>query len=330
MSVTKTCQHQTFGRSGLNTPPPTPRRCRDLDAYQTTSSPLRKRGQKNAITAAPTGHTASAQLKGRRRNGKRKQKKNREKRAAKKVASPIDTQPTDNKYEVELEEPATPPRRDLDERKNIPWWEPSPEVQCAPHAPSLVSEEQASTGDCREAETRGDTCIGYDEMMQGYETINSSGSEAESPVPIPINFDLDFFSDTKDPGTTRALSTPAPHDRGDATTALALLDAMKSEQTRLNEGSEDIEIQISCLRRTKFKINYAAIAKLEDELALNVGLSFDMFIEELAFRDLLEANHEATTFDFKGPLRSLAEKVEILIEKFEAAMEKLEGAVYEA
>ncbi|KAH9860827.1 hypothetical protein J1614_012160 [Plenodomus biglobosus] len=331
---------QDYGCFQLITPPPTPNKRGARTLHQSMQNPCTQQHLKmGAIPAPPLTKESlvhNRPSKARKGEGKRlrKAEKNREKRAAGLLKKCYTTQAAKS---FECQGPTTGPQREMMQNEKVAASKTSPDY--LPRY-ATISEPEMHHDDQELAKSGGDEdvqILGLDEsdkrmvgddmteLSDGNTYISRQAPAAKNLHHNKINdkfpaIQIQSFDSVPYP----QLQPSTPGDHVVMTTALNLLLTLRNEQTTLNARSADIETQICQLKSTKFKLDCVAIAKLEDEFALTVGLSFDMFIAEWAFRDLLELNRENMGFDLVKAMGEMAMEVEALIESFESAMQAWE------
>ncbi|KAF2845055.1 hypothetical protein T440DRAFT_545692 [Plenodomus tracheiphilus IPT5] len=336
-------EEEDFGRSQLMTPPPTPNKRRGSNMPQAMRfSPSEQQRDTNDAKlpkpATKCSMVKSTRTQAHKREGKllRKADKIRQKNRAAKAERRNARHPIQVTKSSQHIRPVTPPPKELRQKgRSLGSWKPLQVVlkEYAPfYEPSMEAGSEESLEEEEEADELAESQAQSDDAMRGYDVIETSDSGVYTPTnSFAAANSLSRFED--DHATLviekrHSDATPSPpstpSDPAALTTAFNLLVALQDEQSSFNARSNKIEAQIARLMRTPFKLDYATITKLEEELALMTAFSFDMFIEEWAFRDLLEVNGEDDRFELAEALGKLAVDVEALVGEYASAIEGTE------
>ncbi|CBX98532.1 hypothetical protein IAQ61_007838 [Plenodomus lingam] len=344
MSSSSDRKARTIDRVQLWTPPPTPNKQRDRSVRCAMPSPppRKQRTVNDLISPAPPMEKSllnDGQSKSRKNEGKRlhKAEKNRKRLAAKKAQRRGAKKPLQMAHCPGKQDATLTPPRELTQKNVV-------QGDVASSKPSLDAPPGPATFEPDRSEDEHESCQNIEEVdvqtiqpqdsnhpMLCFESIESSDSESCTAEKASMMQNLLYKSVEETVAFIDSMSSdPMPHsqpgdpsDQAVVTTALKLLLTLQAEQTTLNSHSFALEAQITALKSTRFKVDYVAIAKLEEELDLTVALSFDMFVGEWAFRDLLEVRKEDLGFDLVGALAEFARDVEGLVKGFEDAMAKI-------
>lgn len=93
---------------------------------------------------------------------------------------------------------------------------------------------------------------------------------------------------------------------------------MQHEQSELWAKTEDLEVQIAATQ------DHMELARLENMLGLTIALSFELMLEEGAFRDSYERKRVCEGWDFGREFEEMRERVGGLIGEYDEKMERLE------
>ncbi|KAF1920184.1 hypothetical protein BDU57DRAFT_543939 [Ampelomyces quisqualis] len=98
---------------------------------------------------------------------------------------------------------------------------------------------------------------------------------------------------------------------------------MQHEQSELWAKTEGLEAQMADLRRTSKAASCSRFACLEKMLGLTIALSFELLLEEGAFRDMYEKKHRCEEFDLGRVFAQMRTRVGLVIEEYDCNMERL-------
>jgi hypothetical protein len=152
----------------------------------------------------------------------------------------------------------------------------------------------------------------------------------ESGSLITVNYSYDrklqqYYDANTDLFTPQALAGPSAAHCIDETFSFLL--ALASEQSHLTSHTLAAEQRIRMLKKTKWKIDYPAIHRLEAVMDLESTLCFELMMEEYAFRDVMWENKERVGWNLKGALDGLKKCVGKMIDIFDEKMRELEQGV---